>query len=80
MTKCSSCGAQIIWAKTMTGKAMPLDAKPDSAGNVSLKSGFAVVYGGNKHNGEDRPRWDGVLYKSHFATCPNAKSHRKARP
>lgn len=28
MSKCRSCGAEIIWIKTARGKAMPCDAEP----------------------------------------------------
>jgi len=65
MAYCSSCGAQILWGKTRSGKAMPLDAEPDPNGSWGL-DGDRIV------NGTVDPR-----YTSHFATCPNASSHRK---
>lgn len=39
---CSSCGAPIVWAKSAkTGKAMPLDAKPEK--RVIVENGFGRV-------------------------------------
>lgn len=72
--KCNSCGAAILWARTATGAAMPIDAQKDLAGNVSLKwidDGQPIATVGAPGSGH---------YVSHFATCVNAKSHRKQRP
>lgn len=65
---CRSCGAPIIWARTVNGKAMPLDAEPTDAGNVSLVNGVAYV-------GEQLAL--PPCYTSHFATCPDAPGWRK---
>jgi len=76
-THCSSCGAPIIWAKSKAGKAMPVDAEPVRDGNVMLEQHglrvTAVVTGESMLPGVQ------TLYKSHFATCPNADAHRKRR-
>jgi hypothetical protein len=71
--KCQSCGAPIRWAKTTTGRRMPLDAQPVSNGNVVLTDGgtLAVPRNDELHSGSPR-------YRSHFATCPDAAKHRKA--
>jgi DNA modification methylase len=37
VTACRSCGAEIRWARTFTGKLMPLDAAPNPAGNVEAR-------------------------------------------
>ena len=66
VSTCRSCGAAIVWAKTTTGKSMPLDAEPVPDGNIVLHEGVAYVTGTG-----DR--------KSHFATCPNAARHRRGR-
>lgn len=29
MSKCKSCGAQIMWTRMDSGKSMPLDAEPE---------------------------------------------------
>jgi len=71
---CSSCGAPIAWAKTGSGKAMPLDAEPNSAGNVELVGGVAKSWGSSHE-------WPpgAVRYTSHFATCAHAAEHRRPR-
>lgn len=71
--KCRSCGAPIIWVETANAKLIPLDAEPVEDGNITLGiSGLAYV-------GENA--WplftEGNRYKSHFETCPQAKSGRK---
>jgi hypothetical protein len=66
---CSSCGAEIIWAKTESGKAMPLDAAPSASGNLILTDGVV------KHVG--RGFVGCSKYTSHFATCAQADQHRK---
>jgi hypothetical protein len=74
-TKCRSCGAPIVWALTSSSKRMPLDADPRADGGFWLISGCAVAVGSAQTETEPlRPR-----YVSHFATCPNARKHRKAR-
>jgi hypothetical protein len=70
MSRCRSCNAEIIWARTESGKAMPLDAEPTEDGNVKIVGGFAVV--GGLQLLDPGPR-----YTSHFATCPNAAQHRR---
>lgn len=72
--KCRSCGAAIMWVKTQSGKSMPLDAAPVDATKVD---GTCFVEDGVAYFGAiDRPPGD-LHYVSHFATCPNAKQHRK---
>lgn len=68
MSTCRSCGAEILWAVTANGKRMPLDAQP-------VPGLFAI---------RDLPGHDPEatsppisVYRSHFATCPNADQHRK---
>lgn len=42
---CKSCGAHIIWAKTIKGRPIPLDTLPSSLGNVVIsEEGVALVY------------------------------------
>lgn len=67
---CKSCGAPILWRVTEGGKSIPLDVEPSDDGNL-------VLFGTGAH---PLPKlWTGDRYKSHFATCPNADQHRKAR-
>lgn len=83
MSACRSCGAEVVWAVTEAGRRMPIDAQPVDGGNVILhpaergQSPTATVVGKQPQPslfGDDGPR-----YTSHFATCPNAAEHRKAR-
>lgn len=68
--KCRSCGAPIIWGVTIRGKRIPIDAEPDPKGNMGLIDGrFAVVPSG----------FEGTRFSSHFASCPDAKSFRRAK-
>lgn len=77
MPKCKSCGADITWVKTASGKSMPLDVKSEKR-FIFLSAGQKSAY---EYQGVSAP--DAVMYDtytSHFATCPNAAQHRKAKP
>lgn len=81
MSKCRSCGAEIIWIKTFSGKRMPVDAEkiPFYAGEgeeLFVTAGGAVVHG-TRAGAEDEHTYTG--YISHFATCPDAERFRKRR-
>ena len=67
MSKCKSCGAEVIWIVTPKGKAMPLDAKGE---NLWLIDGG----GAGEANTTARPV---QVRKSHFATCPDGDAWRK---
>jgi hypothetical protein len=67
--RCSSCKAQIIWAKTSKGRPMPLDLAPVANGNIDLVDGVANVV---KPDGSPK-------HVPHFATCPNGAVHRKGQ-
>lgn len=69
---CKSCGAPIRWARTPSGKATPLDADPIATGEVVLDGGIA-------RHVDLLTETDGPRYRVHWATCPQADSHRKAR-
>lgn len=80
--QCRSCDADIIWARTMTGRQMPVDAEPTEGGTVLLENRQghirATVYpdAGTQRallNPETRKR----LHASHFATCPDANAWRR---
>lgn len=90
MNKCKSCGAEIIWIKTRTGKAMPCDARkiyfePDPRGKAAVVTENGQVAKGTLMDEQAAFGFagDGVRvmsgYISHFATCPNANIYRKAR-
>lgn len=74
LAKCRSCGAPIRWAVTERGRNAPLDPEPHPEGNlrVEVRNGLdlAIVVA---------PGSEWGLYRSHFASCPNATAHRRAR-
>lgn len=68
MSRCASCGANIVWIRMRpSGKRHPVNAD-----TIERR----IVMSGNPRAGdvEGAVRWTGV---SHFATCPNANSHRR---
>ena len=71
---CRSCGTPVVWARTATGKAMPVDAAPDPKGNLVLVWARTVVEArvvrGDAPHGYP-------LRLSHFATCLQAMTRRK---
>jgi hypothetical protein len=68
---CSSCSARVIWATTAANrKPICLDPELVAGGNIELVAGVAQVV---------KPSPDVRRYRSHFASCPNAAQHRKAR-
>lgn len=70
---CRSCAAPILWVRTSKGKLMPLDAEPCADGNMVVVDGVAFTAYTLDFE-QDRPR-----YRSHYATCPQAKEWRKSR-
>ncbi len=69
---CYSCGAMMIWLRTINGARIPLDAEPTADGNAVIRDGVVrfVSQTFQPDPGERR-------YKSHFATCPYANQHRR---
>lgn len=66
---CRSCGAQIRWVMTESGKRMPVDAKPEKR---------IVIDPLGERLGSDAPTARVVdTYVSHFATCAFAAQHRR---
>lgn len=77
MPKCKSCGAAIIWVKTQSGKAMPVDAEPCADGPVHVaetERGPTAFF-----PPEGTTIADATRHKSHFATCASAATHRKPK-
>lgn len=79
MSRCRSCQAEIIWAKTPRGKSIPLDAQPTTDGNVMVADGVAHVLAPDQlavsldlYSPDER-------FTSHFASCPFASEHRRPR-
>lgn len=81
-SQCRSCGAPVLWVETEKGKRMPLDQQPvlfpEPPGMFVLRAGrdgdsprvVAVAVPAGAF--EDEPN-----YRSHFATCPDAKGWRR---
>ena len=64
LSKCKSCGADIVWMVTTKGKNMPV--------NYSEKVRVFLEF--------TKPRpltFNHQTMISHFATCPNSAAHRK---
>lgn len=81
MTRCRSCDAPVLWAKTEKGRRMPLDPEPytgsEPAGVFVLRffeAGTPTAVAVPPEAFKDEP-----LYRSHFATCPHAAEHRRGR-
>lgn len=78
MSVCRSCKQPITWTATDAGKWMPVDAEPVPTGNVLLGGGnppTARVLSGVSLQRARHAKC--LLYRSHFATCPAARQHRK---
>ena len=81
-SNCRTCGRPIIWVVFASGKKNPLDANPDMTAGTVILTGelgdrgtpIAKVIGVNEAR-----QYPGARYTSHFATCPNADTHRRHR-
>lgn len=85
---CRSCKTPIVWTHTEKGKSMPVDAERAADGNIVLSmrgERWPVAVYQSKQDIETLKRQAAtrgeelLLYKSHFATCPNAAAHRSRR-
>jgi hypothetical protein len=79
LVPCRSCGEPILWCVTdKNRKAIPIDPEPDPGGNViKLRreaNGDKIVHIMRRDENAAQPR-----YNAHWATCPNADQHRRAR-
>jgi hypothetical protein len=67
MANCRFCFQPILWARTASGKAIPLDPEPGWAGRYEVTEGakgalFAAIVKGRP----DAPN----RYRPHMQTCP----------
>lgn len=75
---CSTCERPLLWAWSEHGKRIPIDPEPTTDGNIVLRriatgaDSVAHVLGRDEETDEER-------YTSHFATCPQADTHRRRR-
>jgi hypothetical protein len=70
--RCKKCSAEILWATTSNGKAIPIDAEIHCGGNIALD----VDDVGMLRARVVRPAGDVEAYQSHFALCPAAEYFR----
>lgn len=77
---CRSCGADIIWAETVNGKAIPLDAKPERR-QVFVLSEDNLILAGREDvvNANETTVRTVPTYTPHHATCPQGEAWRKAK-
>lgn len=86
--QCRSCRADIVWAETEAkpnkpGRKIPLDADPDNHGWAKVVPNGNLLFTGTE-TGDGTPIVRYVpkqigRHVTHFATCPNAKKHRKTQ-
>lgn len=86
--QCRSCGARVVWARTVEGKAVPLDADRNPAGNIVLLPDRGTGSRLAIYRRKGDPPIDVILartsdadgpFTSHFATCPDRDQWRKPR-
>ena len=76
MARCNSCHAEAWWAVTTNGKPMLVDQHPVEGGNLVISARTAKgVEVRVLRKGEDPG--EEPTYRSHFASCPNAREHRR---
>lgn len=88
MSRCRSCQALIVWVETEAkpdkpGRKMPLDADPDEPARALAFAEGNIIFTG-AHTGDGTPIVRYIpagagRYRSHFASCPKAREHRKSR-
>lgn len=80
MAKCKGCGADIIWIKMPTGKAMPCDPEKVPYKNTFPAGELTLITPEGKiAKGELDLNSETYGYVSHFATCPVANKFRKEK-
>lgn len=62
--RCRSCGAEIVWLKTVNGKNIPVDAE-------------TVADGDTVFDPKRRTIFDFVGHVTHFETCPDRDKWRR---
>ena len=78
VTRCRSCGADIIWIRMKSGKVMPCNAQRISYKNSFPKGDLTLVTPDGKiAKGIYDPESENFGYESHFATCPAAEAYRR---
>lgn len=81
-TKCDSprCSALILWAYTVKGVRMPVDAEPVDTGNITLTPRQDGEWQATVLTAAQTGRKFGAtLYQAHLASCPDAYMYRRSR-
>ncbi len=84
-SRCKYCGALIWWAKTESGKATPMDPEAlsdadwvigdyDDETRAPVIRQYEPLLDRPRPGKSSRPR-----YQPHWASCPHADEHRKAK-
>lgn len=84
MARCKSCGAEIEYIRTMSGKRMPCNAEHTyykyqlgAKDRIVTPNGEVLPCVLLNAEKDDLSQATGYGYVPHFATCPNAAGHRK---
>ncbi len=77
LARCRGCGANIYWAESTRGKAIPLDAEPAEGGNLVLQRRLDGVLVAMVVKADEMP--GAPRFVSHFSTCVDAAKFRRAR-
>lgn len=73
------CRQPIAFRFTRTGAQLPIDPLPSPKGNVALVGAEGNEIAETLSPDRIGEAYDGFLYVSHFATCPQAAAFRKAQ-
>jgi len=87
MATCKGCGAAIAWVRLTSGKSNPVDPdryltiQLETTGNEILVTDEGEVVRGSTVGPREAQHLPNIRTgrRSHFATCPAAKSFRKAK-
>lgn len=80
MSQCRSCDASIVWAvHTATGSLAPIDKEPTEGGNIILTTDEMGVIRYHIFTKLEAETHTDPAHRSHFATCPDATSHRRVQ-
>jgi hypothetical protein len=78
---CRSCRRPILWARTPAGRRIPIDPIPVAEGNIVLVDTHPATghdrYQARILTAGEQPPPGTLRYVSHFATCPDASTHRR---
>lgn len=77
-TPCKHCNRMVAWCRSENGNPIPLDPDPTDTGNIVVAYQDGKLVGHVLHKGETPG--DGVVYISHFATCPVINRLRNTKP